>query len=333
VPNNIELNNSSFPLIENAEAFKDIALSVFQYQYAQNGLYRSFADALHIKPEQVKELTQIPFLPISFFKTHEVTTGFKPEEAELVFMSSGTTATDTPSRHYVRDAALYENALLHGFRQYYGAPDEHAIIALLPSYLERGNASLVYMAQVLMRESGHVANGFYLDEWDKLHSTLQALEATGQKTLLIGVTFALLDFAEAHPMQLNHTIVMETGGMKGRKKEMTRAEVHSFLKQQWGLPHIHSEYGMTELLSQAYALRDGIFQPTATMQVLVRDINDPLEITTEGSGCLNIIDLANLHSCAFIATDDLGNISQDGSFTVLGRMDHSALRGCSLMTA
>lgn len=333
VPNNIELNNSSFPLIENAEAFKDIALSVFQYQYAQNGLYRSFTDALHVKPEQVKELTQIPFLPISFFKTHEVTTRFKPDEAELVFMSSGTTTADTPSRHYVRDAALYENALLQGFRQYYGAPDEYAIIALLPSYLERGNASLVYMAQVLMRESGHVANGFYLDEWDKLHSTLQALEATGQKTLLIGVTFALLDFAEAHPMQLNHTIVMETGGMKGRKKEMTRAEVHSFLKQQWGLPHIHSEYGMTELLSQAYALRDGIFQPTSTMQVLVRDINDPLEITTEGSGCLNIIDLANLHSCAFIATDDLGNISQDGSFTVLGRMDHSALRGCSLMTA
>ena len=308
-----------------------IALELFRYQYEQNALYRQFTDALRIDPSSVDQITKIPFLPISFFKTHRVVSG-DWETPALTFESSGTTG-ETPSRHFVKDAALYEDALLAGFRQFYGAPEHYAILALLPSYLERSNASLVYMARVLMRVSGHPQNGFYLDEWAKLQATLQALQANGQRVLLLGVTFALLDFAADFPIDLRNVIVMETGGMKGRREEWTRAQVHAYLQAQWNIPVVHSEYGMTELLSQAYALNDGIFQPSATMQVLVRDMNDPLSVTTTGTGCLNIIDLANVHSCAFIATDDIGKVQPGGHFEVLGRMDHSALRGCSLMTA
>jgi len=313
----------------NAENFADIALSLFRFQYDQNSLYAQYTDALHIDPSSVKTLSQIPFLPISFFKTHQVKSGAWADTA-LLFESSGTTG-DIPSRHYVHDGALYEAALLDGFRSVYGDPSQYAVIALLPSYLERGNASLVHMAKVLMEKSGHPDCGFYLNEWDKLKRVLQRQEANGQKTLLLGVTFALLDFAEAVPMPLKNTIVMETGGMKGRREERTREQVHHFLKHQWQLAEVHSEYGMTELLSQAYAVKDGIFRATASMQVLVRDINDPLEVQTLGTGCLNVIDLANVYSCAFIATEDIGRIAADGSFEVLGRMDHAALRGCNLM--
>ncbi|WP_243630061.1 acyl transferase [Taibaiella soli] len=313
----------------NAENFADIALSLFRFQYYNNSLYRQYTDALHIDPVSVKTLTQIPFLPISFFKTYQVKTGDWTDTA-LVFESSGTTG-DIPSRHYVHDGALYESALLDGFKSVYGDPSEYAIIALLPSYLERGNASLVHMAKVLMEKSGHADCGFYLNEWDKLKKVLQRLEANGQKTLLLGVTFALLDFAEAAPMPLKNTIVMETGGMKGRREEWTREQVHTYLKNQWQLHDVHSEYGMTELLSQAYAVKDGIFKATASMQVLVRDINDPLDVQKQGTGCLNVIDLANVYSCAFIATEDICRISADSSFEVLGRMDHAALRGCNLM--
>lgn len=307
------------------------ALALFQYQYKYNTLYRQYCDALHVDAGQVKDVTQIPFLPISFFKTHTVLTAPATKEASLlVFESSGTTGEAT-SRHFVPDEAVYEQSLLKGFEQYYGSCKDYSILALLPSYLERKNASLVYMAKTLMRESGHSANGFYIDEWQLLHDTIVKLEQEGTKTLLLGVTFALLDFAAAYPMQLAHTIVMETGGMKGRKKEMTRREVHDFLKERWQLPVVHSEYGMTELLSQAYSAGEGVFRATATMQVLVRDINDPFDICTSGTGALNIIDLANMHSCAFVATDDVGSIHSDGSFEVMGRLDNSALRGCSLM--
>lgn len=315
----------------NADHFEEIALSLFLYQYEHNKLYRQFTDALHIRPATVKSLQQIPFLPISFFKSHQVVTG-PPFEAELLFESSGTTGEVT-SKHFVKDAGLYEASLLKGFEHFYGAPEDYTILALLPSYLERSNASLVHMARQLMERSGHPDCGFYLDEWDKLAGTLLRLQQAGQKVILLGVTFALLDFAAAKPMQLGQTIVMETGGMKGRRQEWTRAQVHDFLKQQWQVPHIHSEYGMTELLSQAYALQDGIFQPSVTMKVLVRDINDPLTVTDEGTGCINIIDLANRDSCAFIATEDIARLRADGQFEVLGRMDHTALRGCSLMTA
>lgn len=313
----------------NAENFKNVALSLFFYQYYNNQVYRDFVNALHIIPTDVKNILQIPFLPISFFKTHKVTTGEHSEPA-FIFESSGTTA-EVPSRHYVYDSDLYKTSLLNGFRQFYGAPQDYVILALLPSYLERGSSSLVHMAKVLMEKSGHGESGFYLNEFDKLHKTILELEKRKQPTLLLGVTFALLDFAEMYPMKLEHTIVMETGGMKGRREEMTRTEVHAILKQQWQLQQVHSEYGMTELLSQAYSKGDGIFNCAYTMKVLVRDINDPLEVNESGVGCINIIDLANVHSCAFIATDDIGNLQADGSFEVLGRMDNAVLRGCSLM--
>ena len=309
--------------------FEAIALEVFHYQYYNNPLYREYCDALHINVDEIKLLLQIPFLPVSFFKSHKVVTGDN-NKADIVFESSGTTG-ETPSRHYVQDAHIYEASLLQGFDQFYGNPEDYVILALLPSYLERQNASLVYMAKTLMAKSGHPDNGFYINEWTKLHEVLTRLEAGNQKVLLLGVTFALLDFADAYPMQLNNTIVMETGGMKGRREELTRNEVHAILKKQWQLNEVHSEYGMTELLSQAYATSGGIFKCTDTMRVLVRDINDPLDVMETGNGVLNIIDLANIHSCSFIATEDIGNIAADGSFEVLGRMDHSALRGCSLM--
>jgi phenylacetate-coenzyme A ligase PaaK-like adenylate-forming protein len=330
---NTSLINTESLLHVNAESFENIALEMFRYQYAYNPLYREYCDALHTDVAKVKDLTEVPFLPISFFKTHAVITstgGEAAPAAPLVFESSGTTG-ETPSRHYVTDAGLYERSLQQGFEQFYGAPGEYAILALLPSYLERKNASLVHMARVLMAKCGHKDNGFYISEWERLHETLQRLEQQQQKVLLLGVTFALLDFAAAYPMRLTHTIVMETGGMKGRKEEMTREEVHAILKKQWQLQQVHSEYGMTELLSQAYAVADGIFKCTNTMRVLVRDINDPLEVNKTGSGVLNIIDLANVNSCSFIATEDIGSIAADGTFRVLGRMDHSALRGCSLM--
>ena len=319
------------------ETFHETALSVFYYQYHNNTLYRQYCDALHTDINSITELEQIPFLPISFFKTHTVLAGADPHlppaadnQADLVFESSGTTGEST-SRHYVKDVHIYEASLLQGFKEFYGDPAQYAILALLPSYLERKNASLVHMAKTLMEHSGHTDNGFYINEWAQLHEKITRLEAEGQKILLLGVTFALLDFAAAYPMALKNTIVMETGGMKGRREELTRREVHTILGTQWQQPQIHSEYGMTELLSQAYALHSGIFKPTATMQVLVRDINDPLDVQKAGTGCLNIIDLANVYSCSFIATEDLGTIHSDGTFEVSGRIDHSALRGCSLM--
>lgn len=313
----------------NAQNFENVALSLFFYQYYNNTVYHDFVDALHIAPSQVQTLSQIPFLPISFFKTHKVVTGTN-KEAALTFESSGTTG-EVPSRHYVYDSALYEASLLNGFQHFYGSPQDYVILALLPSYLERGNSSLVHMAKVLMEKSGNEASGFYLNEFDKLYHTIQALEKQQQPILLLGVTFALLDFAAQYPMALKNTIVMETGGMKGRKEEMTRTEVHDILKRQWQLQQVHSEYGMTELLSQSYAKANGIFEPANTMKVLVRDINDPLDVKNSGVGCINVIDLANVHSCAFIATDDIASLAANGSFEVLGRMDNAALRGCSLM--
>ncbi len=311
-----------------SDNFKQLALEVFRCQHMHNTIYRQYCDALKVNTNAITELTSIPFLPISFFKTHQVVNGM--QQQELVFESSGTTA-ETPSKHYIADAAIYTQSLLQGFEAFYGPVEDYVILALLPSYLERKNASLVYMAKTLMEQGGHAASGFYINEWQQLHEQLQKLEQQKQKVLLLGVTFALLDFAAAYPMKLSDTIVMETGGMKGRREELTREEVHAILKKQWQLEHIHSEYGMTELLSQAYATAEGRFRCTNTMQVFIRDVNDPLEVTENGTGALNIIDLANIHSCSFIATEDIGNISDDGSFRVLGRLDHSALRGCSLM--
>ncbi len=323
------LINTENILAATAANFDELALAIFHYQYKGNSLYNAYCKALNIKPESVTESCKIPFLPISFFKSHRVTTGDWAKEA-LLFESSGTTGEIT-SKHYVRDASLYDRSLYQGFEQFYGSPEQYTILALLPSYLERKNASLVYMARKIMEKSGHPENGFYINEWAALHDKLTACISNNQKTILLGVTFALLDFAADHPTPLGNTIVMETGGMKGRHEEWTRAQVHQYLKQQWQLSEIQSEYGMTELLSQAYAMCDGIYKPANTMKVLVRDINDPLDVKPAGTGCINIIDLANIHSCSFIATEDIGHVHENGNFEVLGRMDHSALRGCSLM--
>ncbi|QEC42781.1 acyl transferase [Pseudobacter ginsenosidimutans] len=310
--------------------FDQLALELFRFQYEQNPVYREYVNALRIVGDDVKRVEDIPYLPIQFFKTRDVrTTLFEPE---AVFMSSGTTQTIN-SRHSVKSLALYRESFLLAFEQFYGPVNEWCIIGLLPSYLERSNSSLVVMADDLVRRSGHPDSGFYLYEHEKLAQVLQSLEARKQKTLLIGVTFGLLDFAEKFPMPLRHTIIMETGGMKGRREEMTRQEVHDILKTAFGLSSIHSEYGMTELLSQGYSKGEGIFHTPAWMQIRVRQEDDPLDVRLSGTGIINVIDLANIYSCCFIATEDVGRVYEDGSFEVQGRVDNSDIRGCSLMVA
>ncbi len=315
--------------------FNELALAVFNFQYQHNNIYRQYCDALHINAAAVNAITQIPFLPISFFKTHEVTaTSF---DAENIFESSGTTNTIN-SRHYVKSAALYKRSFIKTFEHFYGGVQQKCILGLLPSYLERGNSSLVFMADELIRLSNNRQSGFYLYDFEKLRNTILHNEILKQPTLLIGVTYALLDFAEKYPMQLRNTIIMETGGMKGRREEMTRQEVHKYLQQQLGISLVHSEYGMTELLSQAYSKGDGIFHCPAWMKILIRDEDDPFAVTDASTlnqkpknGCVNVIDLANLYSCSFIATEDAGRLYPGGSFEVLGRIDNSDIRGCSLL--
>lgn len=311
--------------------FEATTLEIFRFQYDHNPVYRAYADAIGADPLSVQKITQVPFLPIRFFKSHAIQSGtFSPD---AIFESSGTTGTIS-SRHFIKDADLYKESFTRAFELFYGPASDYCIIGLLPSYLERQNSSLVYMVNELIRQSGHPSGGFYLDEWEKLSKLLKELEEKKQKTLLIGVTFALLDFAEKHSMPLKHTLIMETGGMKGRRQEMIREEVHAILKKAFHLPAIHSEYGMTELLSQAYSRGDGIYQCPPWMRIIVRDEEDPLTIKqhqTATSGAINIIDLANIYSCSFIATDDAGRLLPDGKFEVLGRMDNTDLRGCSLL--
>lgn len=321
-----EIVNNIFSVT--SHTFQQQALQVFQFQYAQNAVYKNWVNALRIDPKSVQTISQIPFLPVSFFKSHNVTTGdFQPQ---VTFESSGTTGTIN-SRHLVKDVGLYTKSFIEGFKKFYGDPARWCIIGLLPSYLERQGSSLIMMVEELARLSHHPKSGFYLYEFEKLAKVLTELEASGQKTLLIGVTFALLDFAEQFPMKLQNTVVMETGGMKGRRREMVRDEVHAFLKRELHVRSVHSEYGMTELLSQGYSLGNGIFNTVPWMKVLVRDEDDPLLVTEKGRGLINVIDLANVYSCSFIATDDVGRIYDDGSFEVLGRRDNSDIRGCSLM--
>ena len=308
--------------------FDELVQESFQFQYKNNLIYRSFCDALHIDPAKVSSIEKVPFLPIGFFKTHKVvSTEFI---AETIFESSGTSKT-LQSKHYVKSLVLYEEAFTKGFTAQYDSPKNYCILGLLPSYLERSNSSLVYMVQKLMDKSNHPMNGFYLNNFKELFDRVQQLEKEGQPTILVGVTFGLLDFAEQYQLPLKNTIIMETGGMKGRREEMTREQVHQKLKNAFSLHTIHSEYGMTELLSQAYSKGSGIFQCPPWMKVLVRDEDDPFHIRTSGKGAINIIDLANVYSTSFIATDDVGEVFEDGSFRVLGRMDNSDIRGCSLL--
>lgn len=313
-----------------------MALSLFLLQYENNELYRKYVDAIGVPPLQVDSIEKIPYLPVSFFKTHEVTTtAFEPE---IVFESSGTTGENT-SRHFVKKLSLYQKTFTRAFELFYGNPTQWCILGLLPGYLERKNSSLVTMVGELIKKSEHPQSGFYLDDHRQLYQTLVHNEIRKQPTLLIGVTFALLDFAEKYQMKLHHTVVMETGGMKGRRTEITRQETHEILKNKLGIKVIHSEYGMTELLSQAYSKGKGVFHSPPWMKILVREYHDPFKITssrntnTSSTGLINIIDLANLYSCCFIATDDVGKIHKNDAFEVLGRRDESDLRGCSLLTS
>jgi hypothetical protein len=329
IPKAKELEQKVFA-IHNEEAFHSIAWEVYHFQFHHNPLYRQYCQALGRSPETEGRLTDIPFLPISFFKSHRVaTTAFEPA---LIFKSSGTTAS-TPALHYIKDPGLYEKSFLTGFSRCYGNIEDYCILGLLPSYLERGQSSLVYMVAELIKKSKQEQSGFYLHDFRRLDQTLKALEGAGQKTLLIGVTYALLDFSAEFPQNLSAAMVMETGGMKGRGQEMTREQLYGQLKKQLGASRIHSEYGMTELLSQAYAL-EGRFSPPPWMKVLLRDETDPFAIydpARPASGAINVIDLANLYSCCFIATEDLGNSFPGGHFEVLGRLDNSDIRGCSLL--
>jgi len=309
---------------------EQFALELFHHQSQHNIIYRNYLQALKIAPAQIKSVAKIPFLPIGFFKRSQVVTGtFDPA---LVFSSSGTTGSLT-SRHHLKNPELYEEVFTAGFRLFYGSPEQYSIFGLLPSYLERKGSSLVTMVQKLIELSGQPDSGFFLDDHEKLAHMLTRNEENGKKSLLLGVTFALLDFAEKYSMPLKNTIVMETGGMKGRREELTREEVTLVLKDAFHLENVHSEYGMTELLSQAYSRGNGIFHAPPWMRVFVRDPSDPLSCDGAGSGALNVIDLANIDSCAFIATEDLGRLYEDGSFEVLGRMDQADVRGCNLLVA
>lgn len=309
--------------------FENLALDVFHFQYQNCTVYQKFCDALDVDVNAVQALNDIPFLPVELFKKHQVVS-FKGDP-EIVFSSSGTTGS-TPSRHYVYDLGLYEKSFLKSFRLFYGKPTDYCILALLPSYLEREGSSLVYMADQLIKASGHPLSGFHLNDLGVLNDKLKMLMDVDQKVLLIGVSFALLDLAEQFPMPLRNTIIMETGGMKGRRREMIRPELHQTLCDAFGQTAIHSEYGMTELLSQAYSKGEGLFSSPPWMRVLIRDSNDPLAFVDDGrTGGVNVVDLANIYSCSFIATQDLGKIKPDGSFEVLGRFDNSDVRGCNLM--
>ena len=315
--------------ISNQKQFDKIALKVFRFQYENNLVYREFCDFLKTDVQKVKSIEQIPFLPIQFFKSHSVISSTNP--IETTFTSSGTTGMIT-SKHLVTDLGIYEESYRKGFSQFYGNIEDYVVVALLPSYLEREGSSLIHMVDDLIQLSNQDESGFYLHNYEELIAKLIQLDHAGQNVILIGVTYALLDLVEKHSFQLENTIIMETGGMKGKRKEMIREELHQELCNGFGVKSIHSEYGMTELLSQAYSLGEGIFECPSWMQILVRDTEDALSYVREGkTGGINVIDLANINSCSFIATQDLGKKYPNGSFEVLGRFDHSDIRGCNLM--
>jgi len=315
--------------ISNQKQFEKIALKVFRFQYENNLVYREFCDFLKTDVQRVKKIQQVPFLPIQFFKSHPVVSNSDP--IQTIFSSSGTTGMIT-SKHLVTDVTLYEESYRKGFSEFYGNIENYVVLALLPSYLERDGSSLIYMVEDLIKLSNHPESGFYLHNHEDLIKKLIELENAGQNVILIGVTYALLDLIEKEKFQLQNTIIMETGGMKGKRKEMIREELHEQLSNGFGVSAIHSEYGMTELLSQAYSLGNGVFECPSWMQILIRDTEDALTYIPQGkTGGINVIDLANINSCSFIATQDLGKKYSNNSFEVLGRFDNSDIRGCNLM--
>lgn len=315
--------------INNEATFETIAVQLFQHQAENCSVYKDYITHLNINPFAVKDYKKIPFLPIAFFKTHSVLS--VAQTPEITFSSSGTTGQVT-SQHMVSDVKIYEESYNKAFELFYENPKDICILALLPSYLEREGSSLIYMVDDLLKQSVHPQSGYFLHDLANLHQTLIDLKNAKQKTILIGVTYALLDFVEQFQIDFPTLIVMETGGMKGRRKEMVREELHKTLYGGFGVKNIHSEYGMTELLSQAYSYGQGIFNCPPWMKILLRDTSDPLSLLqTKQSGGINIIDLANVNSCSFIATQDLGKVYADGSFEVLGRFDNADIRGCNLL--
>ena len=323
------ISNSDIFTISSQKQFEKLALKIFRYQYMNNLVYQQFCDLRNIDVQKIKTLKQIPFLPIQFFKSHKIVSNSNP--IQETFTSSGTTGLQTSS-HFVTDTELYKESYQQGFATFYGNIKDYVVLALLPSYLERTGSSLIYMFDDLIKATKNDQSGFYLDNYSQLIQKLLELDKSGQNVLLIGVTYALLDLIEMQKFKLNNTIIMETGGMKGKRKEMIREELHDILCNGFGVEAIHSEYGMTELLSQAYSIGNGIFECPSQMQILIRDTEDALSYSeNDKTGGINVIDLANINSCSFIATQDLGKLHQNNSFEILGRFDNSDIRGCNLM--
>ncbi len=315
--------------IQTQEEFKQVALNVFKHQFKNNKVYRSFCDLLYIHPSSINQVEEIPFLPIQFFKSRKILSSL--EEVQETFTSSGTTGSIT-SKHFVTDINLYKESYLKGFSHFYGNIEDYVVLALLPNYLEREGSSLVFMVDDLIQKSKNSESGFYLNNIEELAKKLTELDKKEQKVLLIGVSFALLDLIETAQFNLKNTIIMETGGMKGRRKELVREELHQILQNGFGVSEIHSEYGMTELLSQGYSNGNGVFDTPPWMKILTRDTEDALTIQQIGkTGGINVIDLANYNSCSFIATQDLGKVHKNGTFEIIGRFDNSDIRGCNLM--
>lgn len=316
--------------IASEQGFLAHALEIFHFQYQNNNTYRSWTDLLKINPDRVETLAQIPFLPIEFFKNFQIVSS--PVNQDTVRFTSSATTSQVPSSHYVNRIGLYEESFLRAFRLFYGDAGDYCFLALLPNYLQRGGSSLVYMCNALIARSGHPFSGFFLDNLDELKAKIKELNHSKQKVMLIGVSYALMDLSDSGIRLGPNFTVMETGGMKGRRKELLKPELHAYLKNGLGITQVHSEYGMTELLSQAYSAGDGFFSAPPWMSFLTREIDDPLNIRTDHkTGGLNVIDLANIHSCAFIATKDLGRIHPDGRLELMGRYDNSDVRGCNLM--
>jgi len=320
--------NRIFNIASNTE-FNEVAIEIFKFQAKNNSVYNSFLKHLKTDVCKINSINDIPFLPIQFFKSHKIVASNTP--SKKIFLSSGTTGSNQ-SKHFVADLNIYEHSYKKGFKHFYGNIQDYTILALLPSYLEREGSSLIYMVQDLIQKSNKQASGFYLNNLDELSSKLIELDKNGEKILLIGISFALLDLIENYQFHLKNTIIMETGGMKGKRKELIREELHAQLKVGFGVEQIHSEYGMTELLSQCYSSGNGVFNCPPWMKILIRETEDPLSLLPTGkSGGINVIDLANINSCSFIATQDLGKTFKDGSFEILGRFDNSDIRGCNLL--
>ncbi|MBT6636270.1 MAG: acyl transferase [Flavobacteriaceae bacterium] len=315
--------------ISSSQEFEKYSIEIFNYQFEKNTIYREFCRLTGKNPSNIRSSFEIPFLPIQFFKTHKIISSNQP--IKKTFYSSGSTKNNL-SKHHIIDLKLYEDCFLKIFMNFYGSPSQYNIIALLPTYLENKNSSLIYMVNKLIEKSENKHSEFYLDNYKKLKEKLLYLEEGDKKTILFGVSYALLNLIDFYKFKLKKTIIIETGGMKGKRKELIKSELHQMLKIGFGVKNINSEYGMTELISQAYSIHNEKFKSPPWMKIYIRESEDPMNIKTDNkSGGINIIDLANYNSCSFIATDDLGRLDKNGNFEILGRLDNSDQRGCNLL--